>query len=207
MYKVSAHEPCLEPIANGDTSSVLSVTNTKMFNQLRNQLLQDSCLDFQPRQADYQGSRVPLASHCQKEPNVTSRQIEGMESHDLHSPTVTQGAVDRINQKRLWEEIHKTSCYGLLSLKQGMNRLSLSADDKLVRDYLSTEARSLGCLVRTDEMGNIFAIRPGRNNDIPPIGIGSHLDTQPAGEFYLSHEVSVTLKMEQAADLTVYSEF
>lgn len=33
-------------------------------------------------------------------------------------------------------------------------------------------------------MGNIFAIRPGENNDIPPIGIGSHLDTQPAGGRY-----------------------
>lgn len=53
-------------------------------------------------------------------------------------------------------------------------------------------------------MGNIFAIRPGRNNDIPPIGMGSHLgqsyilsiahrevinklwfaDTQPAGGKY-----------------------
>jgi len=27
-------------------------------------------------------------------------------------------------------------------------------------------------------MGNIFAIRPGENNDLPPIAMGSHLDTQ-----------------------------
>lgn len=33
-------------------------------------------------------------------------------------------------------------------------------------------------------MGNIFAIRPGQNNDLPPIGIGSHLDTQPTGGKY-----------------------
>ncbi|KAK5550927.1 hypothetical protein LTR46_011070 [Exophiala xenobiotica] len=30
-------------------------------------------------------------------------------------------------------------------------------------------------------MGNIFAIRPGQNNEIAPIGLGSHLDTQPTG--------------------------
>lgn len=33
-------------------------------------------------------------------------------------------------------------------------------------------------------MGNIFAIRPGENNDLPPIGLGSHLDTQPTGGKY-----------------------
>lgn len=33
-------------------------------------------------------------------------------------------------------------------------------------------------------MGNIFAIRPGENNQIPPIGLGSHLDTQPTGGKY-----------------------
>ncbi len=33
-------------------------------------------------------------------------------------------------------------------------------------------------------MGNIFAIRPGENNDLPPIAMGSHLDTQPTGGKY-----------------------
>lgn len=198
MYKVSAQESCREQIVNGDTSGVLSVANMKIFNQLRHQLLRDSCLDIQRCQED-----------GQKEPNenVISLQTEDIESHDWHSPTVTQSALYQINHKRLWEDIHKTSCFGLLSLKQGMNRLSLSVDDKLVRDYLCTEARSLGCLIRTDEMGNIFAIRPGRNNDLPPIGMGSHLDTQPAGKFYHCHELSVTLTLQKVAGLTVYSGF
>lgn len=33
-------------------------------------------------------------------------------------------------------------------------------------------------------MGSIFAIRSGRNNSIPPIALGSHLDTQPKGGRY-----------------------
>ena len=33
-------------------------------------------------------------------------------------------------------------------------------------------------------MGNTFAILPGQNNSLPPIGIGSHLDTQPKGGKY-----------------------
>jgi acetylornithine deacetylase/succinyl-diaminopimelate desuccinylase-like protein len=33
-------------------------------------------------------------------------------------------------------------------------------------------------------MGSIFATRAGENNDIPPIALGSHLDTQPKGGRY-----------------------
>lgn len=43
------------------------------------------------------------------------------------------------------------------------------------------EAKDIGCEVKIDEMGNIFAILPGRNNKLAPIGLGSHLDSQPAG--------------------------
>jgi N-carbamoyl-L-amino-acid hydrolase len=35
--------------------------------------------------------------------------------------------------------------------------------------------------MKIDEMGNIFAIYPGADPNLPPIGMGSHLDTQPAG--------------------------
>lgn len=33
-------------------------------------------------------------------------------------------------------------------------------------------------------MGSIFATLDGENNDIPPIALGSHLDTQPKGGRY-----------------------
>ena len=33
-------------------------------------------------------------------------------------------------------------------------------------------------------MGSIFATRPGKNNSVPPIALGSHLDTQPKGGRY-----------------------
>lgn len=65
-----------------------------------------------------------------------------------------------------------------------MNRLSSNDDDKLVRDWFIAETAKCGCTHRVDEMGNIFAIRPGENNDLPPIGLGSHLDTQPTGGKY-----------------------
>lgn len=41
--------------------------------------------------------------------------------------------------------------------------------------------REAGCSVRVDEVGNIFARREGHNPALPPIAVGSHLDTQPSG--------------------------
>lgn len=66
----------------------------------------------------------------------------------------------------------------------GMNRLSLNDDDKSARDWFIAETTKLDCSHTVDEMGNIFAIRKGQNNDLPPIGLGSHLDTQPTGGKY-----------------------
>ncbi|KKY16863.1 putative n-carbamoyl-l-amino acid [Phaeomoniella chlamydospora] len=65
-----------------------------------------------------------------------------------------------------------------------MNRLASNDDDKKVRDWFVEETRLYGCFHKIDHMGNIFAIRPGQNNDLPPIAIGSHLDTQPTGGRY-----------------------
>jgi acetylornithine deacetylase/succinyl-diaminopimelate desuccinylase-like protein len=64
-----------------------------------------------------------------------------------------------------------------------MSRLTLSNDDKLVRDWFITAAKSLKCKVHFDAMGNIFAVRPGRNKG-PATFMGSHLDTQPNGGRY-----------------------
>lgn len=63
----------------------------------------------------------------------------------------------------------------------GLCRESLTNSDRQVRDWFVQETKSLGCDVKVDEMGNIFAILPGENNSIQPIGMGSHLDSQPAG--------------------------
>ena len=38
-----------------------------------------------------------------------------------------------------------------------------------------------GCTVTVDEMGNMFARRARARPDLPPVVIGSHLDTQPTG--------------------------
>ena len=84
---------------------------------------------------------------------------------------------------RVWSDIHSTANWGaLLDRAGGMSRLALSQDDCHVRDWFQEEARKIGCEITVDTMGNIFAVLPGEKSELPPIAIGSHLDTQPAGK-------------------------
>jgi acetylornithine deacetylase/succinyl-diaminopimelate desuccinylase-like protein len=65
-----------------------------------------------------------------------------------------------------------------------MARLALNDADKAVRRWYIQQAESLGCKITIDQMGNIFAVRPGKNSTAPPVMMGSHLDTQPTGGRY-----------------------
>ncbi|KAF2471240.1 amidase [Lindgomyces ingoldianus] len=92
----------------------------------------------------------------------------------------------KINSERL-NSMLKSTCtsWGALGAPStGMSRLTLTQEDKKVRDWLIGECKALGCEVRIDQMGNIFAIRPGTAKDKKPIAMGSHLDTQPTGGRY-----------------------
>lgn len=62
-----------------------------------------------------------------------------------------------------------------------MRRLALGEEDVQVRNWLVAQCKELGCQVKVDQMGNIFAIREGTSDNRKPIAMGSHLDTQPAG--------------------------
>jgi N-carbamoyl-L-amino-acid hydrolase len=85
----------------------------------------------------------------------------------------------RIDGARLWDELMETAAIGATA-KGGINRLTLTDLDRQVRDWFKARLEKLGCAVTVDSMGAMFARRPGRA-DIPPIAIGSHLDTQPTG--------------------------
>lgn len=96
----------------------------------------------------------------------------------------------KVNQSRLLDAIH-TGCkfgadhrYGDHPTETGMARLSLNDADKQVRDWFTATAKAMNCIVTVDQMGNQFAVRPGKNASAPPIMMGSHLDTQPTGGRY-----------------------
>ena len=86
----------------------------------------------------------------------------------------------QIDAQRLWDMLMETARIGGTA-KGGICRLTLTDLDRQVRDWFKAQCEALGCSVTVDEVGNMFALRPGRRSDLAPIAIGSHLDTQPTG--------------------------
>ena len=86
----------------------------------------------------------------------------------------------RINGQRLWDSLMELAQIGATP-KGGVCRLTLTDLDKQGRDLVTRWAREAGMSVTIDKIGNGFMRRPGRNNSLPPIMTGSHIDTQPTG--------------------------
>ncbi|MCE8043496.1 Zn-dependent hydrolase [Halomonas daqingensis] len=86
----------------------------------------------------------------------------------------------RINKDRLWERIMAMAEIGATELG-GSCRLALTEEDRQGRDLFIKWCREIGCEIKIDRMGNIFARRQGGNPCRLPIACGSHLDTQPHG--------------------------
>ncbi|MBN8971767.1 MAG: Zn-dependent hydrolase [Rhizobiales bacterium] len=89
----------------------------------------------------------------------------------------------QIDSGRLWGAIHETAQFGATA-KGGVRRLTLGAEDKQVRDWFRNACEAAGLEVHVDALGSMFGLRKGRDMSKPPLGIGSHLDTQPTGGKY-----------------------
>jgi N-carbamoyl-L-amino-acid hydrolase len=63
----------------------------------------------------------------------------------------------------------------------GVQRLTLSDEDKRARDLFVKWLKEIDLGVTIDEMGNIFGRRTGKNDALPPVMSGSHVDSQPRG--------------------------
>lgn len=94
----------------------------------------------------------------------------------------------KVNSSRLWDTIHSTAQWTSKTFSEdvksaGLSRLALTDEDKSARDWFIETTKSLGCKVHVDQMGNIFAIRPGFTGDakLAATFAGSHLDSQPSG--------------------------
>ena len=94
-------------------------------------------------------------------------------------PGVDIGKV-RIDGERLWASLMELAQIGATP-KGGVCRLTLTDLDKQGRGLVLSWARQAGMTVTIDKIGNGFMRRAGRNNTLPPIVTGSHIDTQPTG--------------------------
>ncbi len=86
----------------------------------------------------------------------------------------------RVDGKRLWDSLMGFAEIGATA-KGGVRRLTLTDVDRRARDRFRSECEALGLTVRVDAIGNMFARRPGRDPNRPPVLFGSHLDSQPSG--------------------------
>jgi len=86
----------------------------------------------------------------------------------------------RVNGERLWSSLMELARIGATA-KGGVCRLTLTDLDKQGRDLVSRWAREAGMTITIDKIGNGFLRRPGRDNSLPPVMTGSHIDTQPTG--------------------------
>src|SRR6201995_2306062 len=89
----------------------------------------------------------------------------------------------QIDSPRLWDTIHETAKFGATP-KGGVRRLTLGPEDKQVRDWFRKACEEAGLEVHVDTLGSMFGVRKGRDMSKAPIGVGSHLDTQPTGGKY-----------------------
>lgn len=85
-----------------------------------------------------------------------------------------------INGQRLIDRLDRFAQIGATA-KGGVNRQALTDLDRQARQLLTELALQRGFKVFQDPIANLFIRREGRNPDLSPLLIGSHLDSQPAG--------------------------
>ena len=86
----------------------------------------------------------------------------------------------KVNGARLWDSLMEMAKIGATPAG-GVNRLTLTDLDRQSRDLFIAWCKDAGCSIKVDRMGSIFARRAGSDDSLPPVMLGSHLDTQPTG--------------------------
>ncbi len=88
-----------------------------------------------------------------------------------------------INGERLWDALMEMAQIGP-GIAGGNNRQTLTDEDAEGRALFQSWCEAAGMSLGVDEMGTMFATRPGTDPDALPVYVGSHLDTQPTGGKY-----------------------
>ncbi|MDG2398297.1 MAG: hydantoinase/carbamoylase family amidase, partial [Candidatus Marinimicrobia bacterium] len=100
----------------------------------------------------------------------------------LFSILIAQNPI-RVNGERLNAHMDELSIYGKNDFG-GISRVAYSLADLSGRKYVIQLMKKAGLEVNIDPGGNIIATLKGGNNSLPPIAIGSHIDSVPEGGNY-----------------------
>lgn len=85
-----------------------------------------------------------------------------------------------IDAERLWSSLMALAKIGATP-KGGVRRVTLTSADREGRERFALWCREAGLELRVDAIGNMFALRAGKEAGAAPVVMGSHLDTQPNG--------------------------
>lgn len=86
----------------------------------------------------------------------------------------------RADGERLWPRSMEMAKIDA-TVAGGCNRQALTDEDRKRRELFISWCKEAGCSYKFDEMGNMFVRRPGTDNSLPPVVMGSHLGTQTSG--------------------------
>src|ERR687897_858315 len=86
----------------------------------------------------------------------------------------------RVDGERLWQSLMTMAEIGATPAG-GVNRQTLTDEDRRGRDLFRKWCEAAGLAVSVDRMGSMFARRQAKDERRPPVLLGSHLDSQPTG--------------------------
>jgi N-carbamoyl-L-amino-acid hydrolase len=96
---------------------------------------------------------------------------------------VAQTAAVSANPDRMEQRIMALSAFGR-DASGATSRVAFSEADLAGRKYIMGLMRDAGLTVRVDTAGNIIGRRAGKEDSLPPIMFGSHIDSVPGGGNY-----------------------
>eukprot|EP00177_Eucheuma_denticulatum_P004485 GFKZ01008154.1.p1 GENE.GFKZ01008154.1~~GFKZ01008154.1.p1 ORF type:complete len:478 (+),score=67.73 GFKZ01008154.1:173-1606(+) len=101
----------------------------------------------------------------------------------LYFFTLTLGISLSVDLPHFLSTLSNLSTHNDLS-PPAVQRILYTPSDLSARAYLHDLFTEADLSVQTDALGNIFAIYPGLNPDLPPIATGSHIDAIPYSGMY-----------------------
>ena len=88
--------------------------------------------------------------------------------------------LDFIDGQRLWQRLMQLARFGETA-EGGVDRPALSEAEIQARAQLVEWGRNIGLVPFTDSLANLFLRLEGGDQHLPPLLIGSHIDSQPTG--------------------------
>src|SRR4051812_19055983 len=113
----------------------------------------------------------------------SARLLGAMAASALCRPQLRAQSQVRVDRKRINDHLSALSEFGK-NPQGGVSRVAYSEADKMGREYALGLMRAAGLSVGIDAAGNISGRRDGSDPKLPPLLIGSHIDSVPEGGNY-----------------------